>query len=182
MDEKNKNKGAVSDKQSSANSGDNKPNNTAPPGGEKPAVKPKPKTLPPRPAVKSKPAIAAKPSVPQKPVQKPVVPVKKPSIARKPSTEKSSTEKSKPNLLEDSGGKRDLFSDAAENDIFGTSNDDVFGNSKSGAKMPTDTSDIDLFSLTTDDSKGNQNLDADDILNYIQANTEKNADDLDLFS
>ncbi len=180
MDEKSKTKGPVSDKQSPEPSGD-KSSDRTPSGGEKPTVKPKPKTLPPKPAVKSKPTIAAKPNKPQKPVQKPAVPVKKPAVARKPSTEKS-----KPNLLEDSGGKQDLFSGAADSDdIFGTSgnvNDDIFGNSTSAAKIPTDTSDIDLFSLTTDDSKGSKNLDADDILNYIQANTEQNSDDLDLFS
>ena len=48
--------------------------------------------------------------------------------------------------------------------------------------MVKDVSDVDLFSLTTDTSAGLDNVDADDILKYIQANEERKEDDLDLFS
>ena len=81
-------------------------------------------------------------------------------------------QKPKPKLIDDEAFSKDnLFSEENEMDIFG-----------SDKKVVKDVSDVDLFSLTTDTSAGLDNVDADDILKYIQANEERKEDDLDLFS
>ena len=81
-------------------------------------------------------------------------------------------QKPKPKLIDDEEFSKDnLFSEENETDIFGRDK-----------KVVKDVSDVDLFSLTTDTSAGLDNVDADDILKYIQANEERKEDDLDLFS
>ena len=84
------------------------------------------------------------------------------------------TQKPKPKLADDDYFRKgSLFSEENDKNIFGASKD---------TQMVKDVTDVDLFSLTTDTSAGLDNVDADAILKYIQTNTEKKEEDLDLFS
>ncbi len=73
--------------------------------------------------------------------------------------------------MEDEDAKKDLFLEESEPDIF-----------VKGSQVSRDTSDMDLFSLATDTSVGLENIDADDIMKYIEKNSEQKDEDLNLFS
>ena len=108
-----------------------------------------------------KPKPAPKPNVAPKPGHKPGIPTKPKSPVPQ-----------KPKLIDDEEFSKDnLFSEDNETDIFGKD-----------TKVVRDVSDVDLFSLTTDASTGLDNVGADDILKYIEANEEKKEDELELFS